>query len=599
MITDIYAGPGLDGVARGTVKALRVYRYEYGPRLKGGHNRMGMEAGWDAKQVLGTAPVEPDGSCRFKVPANTPFAMQPLDKDGCALQLMRSWTVAMPGEMLSCVGCHESASMPPPMKRATVMLRKPSTLEPFHGPVRGFSFRNEVQPVLQKHCVSCHNGSKSFDSNGRDRQGRFIVPDRVIGTGKNRGKKLRDCGLPDFSDATKAYTFLHPYVRRNGPEGDYHLLTPLEFHIDTSELFQMLRKGHHGVKLDKPAWDRLVTWADLNAPFKGSWTEAGAKPAILARRMYLRKLYADDDYNPEKVIPVGYTPGEPFVTPPPRQKPIAGKPVQVSEIEKRTHKVDLGDGVAIDLTLIPAGSFSMGSNDESPMEQPVNRVQIAEPFYMATKEVTLEQYRRFDPDYLNGVYDMQMKDQIHRGYYMNVMKYPVIRVSWQKANEFCQWLSKKTGKDVKLPTEAQWEWAARAGGDAALSYGDVNADFSKHANLADVSLKLLAVRKSPDFELQDPRYNDGVLHLAEVGKYRPNAFGLYDMHGNVAEWTRSDYKAYPYNESDGRNAGKKGVKKVVRGGSWHDRPCRSTSSYRLGFPGWQRVYDVGFRVVIE
>ena len=102
---------------RGTVKNLRVYRYEYGPRHKGGHYSMGMEAGWDAKQVLGTAPVEDDGSASFKVPANTPFAMQPLDEDGKALQLMRSWTVAMPGETLSCVGCHESPNMPPPTHR--------------------------------------------------------------------------------------------------------------------------------------------------------------------------------------------------------------------------------------------------------------------------------------------------------------------------------------------------------------------------------------------------------------------------------------------------------------------------------------------------
>ena len=102
-----------------------------------------------------------------------------------------------------------------------------------------------------------------------------------------------------------------------------------------------------------------------------------------------------------------------------------------------------------------------------------------------------------------------------------------------------------------------------------------------------------------DFELKDPRFNDAVLHLANVGSYRPNAWGLYDMHGNVAEWTRSDYLAYPYNERDGRNDGSLGVKKTLRGGSWHDRPFRSTSSFRLGYPDWQKVYHAGFRVIVE
>jgi formylglycine-generating enzyme required for sulfatase activity len=71
------------------------------------------------------------------------------------------------------------------------------------------------------------------------------------------------------------------------------------------------------------------------------------------------------------------------------------------------------------------------------------------------------------------------------------------------------------------------------------------------------------------------------------------------MHGNVAEWTRSDYRAYPYDGNDGRNDGTIGVKKTLRGGSWHDRPFRCTSSFRLGYPDWQRVYHAGFRVIVE
>jgi formylglycine-generating enzyme required for sulfatase activity len=143
-----------------------------------------------------------------------------------------------------------------------------------------------------------------------------------------------------------------------------------------------------------------------------------------------------------------------------------------------------------------------------------------------------------------------------------------------------------------------------------LSFGDLNTDFGQFANLADVTVKEMAVsgvnpkpiknpNSSVDFELKDTRYSDGVLHLAQVGRYQPNAWGLYDMHGNAAEWTLSDYKAYPYDDRDGRNNDSENVKKVLRGGSWHDRQHRSTPSYRLGYPSWQKVYHSGFRVVIE
>lgn len=611
LINDIYVGPGLKGVPRGTVKKVRLYRYEYGPRHKGGHYSMGMEAGWDAKQVLGTAKVEDDGSANFKVPANTPFAIQPLDEQGKALQLMRSWTVAMPGERLSCVGCHESQNMPPIGRPTKAMFRESSELEPFHGPTRGFSFKREVQPVIDKYCVSCHDGSKDLDSKGRDKEGRYAVADRVIGTGSNTGKKFAECGIPDFSDPRSARRMLHPYVRRNGPEGDYHLLTPLEFHADTSELVQMLQKGHHNVQLDDEAWERLITWIDLNAPYHGTWTEAGANKKILERRKELRLQYDGVDYDPEKIVnPYEKLPEEERILPEPREREVV-KP-RGPKVHGQKHEdveFELGDDVTMKLVSIPAGEFSMGSNDESSMEQPVTRVKIDKPFFMGTTEVTLEQFRQFDPDYLNGVYDMHYKDQVKRGYYMNDMDYPVIRVSWKKAMEFCEWLSKKSGRKVTLPTEAQWEWACRAGSQTPLSFGDLDADFSKHANMADITVKKMAVSgvnpkpiKNPnhrvDFELKDPRSNDGVLHLAEVGRYQPNPWGLYDMHGNAAEWTLSDYKPYPYKESDGRNQGGNGDK-VLRGGSWHDRPFRCTSSFRLGYPVWQRVYHAGFRVVVE
>ena len=272
-------------------------------------------------------------------------------------------------------------------------------------------------------------------------------------------------------------------------------------------------------------------------------------------------------------------------------------------------ELDLGDETKVTLVSIPSGEFSMGSNDETPVEQPVTRVTIGKGFMMGATEVTLEQYRQFDPEYLNGVYDMHYKDQVKRGYYMNDMEFPVIRVSWQQAMAFCDWLSKKSGKKVSLPTEAQWEWACRAGTETPLSNGDLDTDFSKHANLADLKTKEMAVsgvnpqpiqnpRPDVDFELKDPRFNDNVLHLAKVGSFAANPWGLHDMHGNAAEWTRSQYMPYPYKD-DSSSGMKSGSRRVVRGGSWHDRPLRCTSSFRLDYPDWQRVYHTGFRIVVE
>lgn len=607
LISDIYEGPGLEGVPRGTVRNIRVLQYEYGPRNTGGHYAMGMESGWDVKQVLGNVKVEDDGSANFLIPANTPVSLQPVDEEGKALQLMRSWLVGMPGENLSCVGCHESQNTTPPLRRTKAMVRVADDIKPFYGPVRGFSFKREILPIIHKNCSGCHDGTPNLSSLEKMN---VKVDDRVTGTGPNTGRKFSECGIPNFS-SSPIYTheMIHPYVRRNGPEGDNHLLTPLEFHADTSELVQMLKKGHHNVQLTLDEWNRLYTWIDFNAPFHGTWTEAGANTNILNRRMELREKYAFVDDNPEK-IEKDYTDKVEFVPPAPsQQKP----PLELQKPEIRgpgpaAAEIDLGDGVIMKLAGIPAGEFGMGSSDETLDEQPVDRVRISKPFMMGSTEVTLRQYRKFDPEYLNGVYDMHYKDQVKRGYYMDNMEYPVIRVSWQDAMEFCKWLSEQTGRKVNLPTEAQWEWACKAGTSTPLSYGTIDTDFAQYANFADKTVVKMAVSgvnpnpiASPDwrydFELKDPRFSDNVLHLAKVASFQPNAWGLYDMHGNAAEWTRSEYKPYPYKED--ANNERSGVKRVVRGGSWHDRPFRSTSTYRLGYPDWQRVYHTGFRVVVE
>jgi formylglycine-generating enzyme required for sulfatase activity len=215
--------------------------------------------------------------------------------------------------------------------------------------------------------------------------------------------------------------------------------------------------------------------------------------------------------------------------------------------------------------------------------------------------VTLAQYQQFSKDHANGLYG-KPGVVIKYGFSMDKRSYPVIRVSWDQANAFCQWLSKKTGRTVSLPTEAQWEWACRAGTDTAASFGDTLTDYPEYANLSDPTSDNRRTQYMPTNHWTLAQKNeisaDKAHCLNHVGAYTSNAFGLKDMHGNVAEWTRSEFRPYPYVKTDGRHAMATG-RKVVRGGSWNDRPVRSTSSYRLSYPSWQQVYNVGFRIIIE
>lgn len=169
---------------------------------------------------------------------------------------------------------------------------------------------------------------------------------------------------------------------------------------------------------------------------------------------------------------------------------------------------------------------------------------------------------------------------------------------------------------ISLPTEAQWEWACRAGSANDYSFGKMGADYSKYANLGDITLREYAActayknyesvriidnaNRYDDWVPRDTIYDDRSFIAEQVGRFRYSPWELADMHGNVWEWTQSEYKPYPYKESDGRNDPPKDsvTKRVVRGGSWYDRPFRATSSYRLAYRDYQKVFNVGFRVVL-
>nr|MBC8372060.1 SUMF1/EgtB/PvdO family nonheme iron enzyme [Planctomycetota bacterium] len=531
---------------------------------------------------------------------------QPLDEQGAALQLMRSWFTAMPGENISCVGCHESQREASPVAVSATVSRKPSEITPWYGRPRGFSFRREVQPVLQKYCVGCHNGKDRTD-----------------------GKKPPDLRSEEDTGASGAYSrsyrALYAYTRTPSLESDMHMLVPGDFHADNSELVQMLRKGHHGVKLPREAWDRLITWIDLCVPFYGTWHElAGWKtvrPASERRRAML-KLYAGIDADPESADALAKPDPTPIIpkAPPPSAKPptVVGWPFDAKEAKRRQsvaskvqRDVLLDDGVKLSLVYIPAGKFIMGDAAGVGDERPLACVSIDKPFWMGKFEVTNGQFAKFDARHnsrwIKGP-GLQYSSA-ERGWRVNGPRQPVVRVSWRQATEFCRWLSKKTGQTFTLPTEAQWEYACRAGTATPLWYGGTDADFSKTASLADGTLtkacfalrrKSLPRTTSVLQTLVRPAFsdkgNDGAIVSANVGKYLPNAWGLHDMHGNAAEWTRSTYKRYPYRANDGRDETKADDRKVVRGGSFHDRPATSRSAYRLSYPSWRRIFNVGFRI---
>jgi hypothetical protein len=205
-IQDIYEGEGLPGVPKGTVKSLRVFAYEYAyNRSVSDHLAQGIQSGWDIKRLLGEVPVEEDGSAMFSIPSNTPISLQPLDSEGRAIQWMRSWLTGMPGEVVSCVGCHEDQNQIPRPVRALASRKPARKLEIAKGGTRPFTFELEVQPLLDRACVACHNGSLTRNYTG----GRI------------------DEKVPGNRRYSKSYLDLHPYIHRQGPEAGMKVLYPM------------------------------------------------------------------------------------------------------------------------------------------------------------------------------------------------------------------------------------------------------------------------------------------------------------------------------------------------------------------------------------
>ena len=235
---------------------------------------------------------------------------------------------------------------------------------------------------------------------------------------------------------------------------------------------------------------------------------------------------------------------------------------------------DLGNGMKLDLITISSGVFQMGSplNSGSPDEHPQHFVTIKS-FLMGKFLITQGQWKAI----LGKLPPCRFKGE----------QLPVERVSWEDAQKFCKQLSKKSGRDYQLPSETQWEYACRAGTSTPFSFGET------------ITSDIVNFNGEHTF-LQEPR---GVYHhvTTEGGRFPPNAFGLYDVHGNLWEWCADNWlDDYSTSSRDGSASQTRDNRYgVARGGSWHEPPhlCRSASRLRV----LQSDADefMGLRVVCE
>ncbi len=266
-VEDVYQGTHMQGVKRGTIKFLRVVespekRYWTRPAWNG----QGQEApamNWhdfNNKRILGTVPVAEDGSAYFVLPAEKFVYFQLLDENGMMVQSMRSGTMVQPGEQASCLGCHAEARLAPPkMKGGLAGLRRaPDKLEGWYGPAREFSYLKEVQPVFNKHCVSCHDYGKSAEKVFN------LAPDRdlVFNTSYNElwRKKIVQVIGAGPAETQPAYSW-----------GSH-----------ASKLARSILKEPWKSKLTREEKERIFAWIDLNAPYYPSY--ASAYPNNLAGR---------------------------------------------------------------------------------------------------------------------------------------------------------------------------------------------------------------------------------------------------------------------------------------------------------------------------
>ena len=436
-------------------------------------------------------------------------------------------------------------------------------------------FVRQIKPILEAYCVSCHSDAKA-EENGdysiSTRKAAFSELDGapVIRPGnaekssfytrtilKPTSKKLMppvDKGGPLDKDTTD---LIRDWIDQGAEWPDGVTLSQvrrIEFDRDVKPLLQ---KGGPFSSKDK---ETLRLWIEQGA----RWPEGFKLGA------------AGEEKDPETALVEAL------------HKQIVENTKEKAESDMKPYTGTITENVTFEMVPIPGGEFVMGSPDSDPKakpdEKPQHKVKI-EPFWMGKFEVTWNEYELFmypdqnrltDTTYQSDLADATAhptRPYVEMSFGMGKDRMPAISMTQHAANKYCQWLSAKTGHFYRLPTEAEWEYACRAGTTTAYSFGDDPSLLDEYAWFEDNS----------EFKYQ------------KVGTKKPNPWGLHDMHGNVAEWCLDQYDPNFYIEGKDTvtvnpwNKATRPYPHVVRGGSWNDSAEKLRSAARLGSdPSWKQ-----------
>jgi formylglycine-generating enzyme required for sulfatase activity len=276
--------------------------------------------------------------------------------------------------------------------------------------------------------------------------------------------------------------------------------------------------------------------------------------------------------------------------------------------------LDLESDVRMELLHIPAGKFVMGSpptEKERSKDEWQHEVTLTKDFYLGKFEVTRAQFGRFvaDEDYKT---EAERDDKGGEGYdeksgkvffgkqyswrhtgFIQGDAHPVVNVTWNDATAFCKWLTRKTGRAARLPTEAEWEYACRGGSQTVYNRGSRVAVLEQIANVGDEAFRI----KYKD-AASTQSWDDGYPFTAPGGKFKSNKFGLYDMHGNVREWCADWYGSYPNDAVTDPEGPTDGSTRVIRGGGFFSVPRECRSAARVSREPTARHPGTGFRVAM-
>ncbi|MGH9627059.1 MAG: SUMF1/EgtB/PvdO family nonheme iron enzyme [Bryobacteraceae bacterium] len=389
-------------------------------------------------------------------------------------------------------------------------------------------FQKDIQPVLESSCISCHGSKQALGGLRLDTREALLK-------GGSKGPAV----VPGQPDKSSFYTTLEMPSNRAGamPPGGPQLSVE-----QRQAIRQWIAAG--------ASWPAGITIGAAGTTKPATTLE---DDAALAAKLHER---------------------------------ISSKSKQPSAAEMKPYKESIpGTSASFEMVPIPGGEFTMGTPESEPGrnddEGPQHKVKI-DPFWMGKHEVSWDTYRLFmfsqqageipGKDVLVDAVSRPTRPYVEMSFGMGINGFPAISMTQHAANKYAQWVSARTGHFYRLPTEAEWEYACRAGTTTAYSFGDDASKLEEYAWYADNT---------------DGKY-------AKVGTKKPNPWGLYDMHGNVMEWTLDQYVPDAYQQSADKTADNPWIKATepyphaVRGGSWMDGAESLRCGARVGSdPSWK------------